>query len=100
MFICRIRRKVSKLSKMIANLDKFVVFSHVVYDKSDVVQNPCSVSLNARSFRSSRLLCESVQSSSSGLAIQISRTAKTGARDVLFEYLHSTRGFSFMDAEL
>ncbi|XP_012484771.1 transcription termination factor MTEF18, mitochondrial [Gossypium raimondii] len=99
MFICRIRRKVSKLSKMIANLDKFVVFSHVVYDKSDVVQNPCSVSLNARSFRSSRLLCESVQSSSSGLAIQISRTAKTGARDVLFEYLHSTRGFSFMDAE-
>ncbi|MBA0753202.1 hypothetical protein Gogos_022135 [Gossypium gossypioides] len=84
---------------MIANLDKFVVFSHVVYDKSDVVQNPCSVSLNVRSFRSSRLLCESVQSSSSGLAIQISRTAKTGARDVLFEYLHSTRGFSFMDAE-
>ncbi|MBA0767358.1 hypothetical protein Gotri_016250 [Gossypium trilobum] len=84
---------------MIANLDKFVVFSHVVYDKSDVVQNPCSVSLNARSFRSSRLICESVQSSSSGLAIQISRTAKTGARDVLFEYLHSTRGFSFMDAE-
>ncbi|TYJ17876.1 hypothetical protein E1A91_A09G084000v1 [Gossypium mustelinum] len=98
MFICRIRRKVSKLSKMIANLDKIVVFSHVVYDKSDV-QNPCSVSLNVRSFRSSRLLCESVKSSSSGLAIQISRTAKTGARDVLFEYLHSTRGFSFMDAE-
>ncbi|KAG4182927.1 hypothetical protein ERO13_A09G076700v2, partial [Gossypium hirsutum] len=80
MFICRIRRKVSKLSKMIANLDKIVVFSHVVYDKSDV-QNPCSVSLNVRSFRSSRLLCESVKSSSSGLAIQISRTAKTGARD-------------------
>ncbi|KAK5803345.1 hypothetical protein PVK06_030990 [Gossypium arboreum] len=98
MFICRIRRKVSKLSKMIANLDKIVVFSHVVYDKSDV-QNPCSVSLNVRSFRSSRLLCASVKSSSSGLAIQISRTAKTGARDVLFEYLHSTRGFSFMDAE-
>ncbi|GMJ08450.1 hypothetical protein like AT4G19650 [Hibiscus trionum] len=106
MLICRISERVSKLSKMIANLDKFVVLSHVVYDKSKVVQNPCSVSLNVRYFRSSRLafnekssLPESIHSSTSGIASRISRSAKTKAQVVLFDYLHSTRGFSFMDAE-
>ncbi|KAE8730998.1 NPR1-like protein 4 [Hibiscus syriacus] len=105
MFICRISRKVSKLSKMIANLNKFVVLSHVVYDKSKVVQNPFSISLNVRCFRSSRLafnaessLVESIQSSS-GIASRVSRSAKTEAQVVLFDYLHSTRGFNFMDAE-
>ncbi|KAE8734225.1 protein PHR1-LIKE 1-like [Hibiscus syriacus] len=106
MFICRTSRRVAKLSKMIANLDKFVVLSDVVCEKSKVVQNPCSVSLNVRCFRSSRLvfsaeessMVESIQSSF-GIAGRISRSAKTEARVVLFDYLHSTRGFSFMDAE-
>ncbi|XWS19939.1 hypothetical protein CRYUN_Cryun31cG0058900 [Craigia yunnanensis] len=105
MFIGRIGRKVCKLSKMIARLDKFVVLSPVVYDKSNVVQNPCSVSLNVRYLRSSRLVfkpkssLESIQSSSSGLASRISRAAKTEAQLVLFDYLHSTRSIDFMDAE-
>ncbi|XVF25363.1 hypothetical protein REPUB_Repub13aG0206400 [Reevesia pubescens] len=108
MFIGRIRRKVCKLSKMIAHghLHKFVVLSPVVYEKSKVVENPCSVSLSVRYFRSSQLVfkpkaspAESVQSSSSGFATRISRAAKTEAQVVLFDYLHSTRGFSFMDAE-
>ncbi|XWS16052.1 hypothetical protein CRYUN_Cryun34aG0052800 [Craigia yunnanensis] len=106
MFIGRISRKVCKLSKLIAYLDKFVVLSPVVYNKSNIVQNPCFVSLNVRYFRSSRLvfkpkssLVESIQSSSSGLASRISRAAKTEAQIVLFDYLHSTRSFSFVDAE-
>ncbi|KAK8976501.1 hypothetical protein V6N11_047351 [Hibiscus sabdariffa] len=91
---------------MIANLDKFVVLPRVEYDKSKVAQNPCSVSLNVRYFRSSRLaidakssLDESIQSSSPGIASRISRSSKIDAQVVLFDYLHSTRGFSFMDAE-
>ncbi|XWS18719.1 hypothetical protein CRYUN_Cryun32bG0069000 [Craigia yunnanensis] len=91
---------------MIAQLDEFVVLSPVVYEKSNVAQNPSSVSLSVRYFRSSRLvfkpkasLAESIQSSSSGLASRISRAAKTEAQVVLFDYLHSTRNFSFVDAE-
>ncbi|XVF40023.1 hypothetical protein PTKIN_Ptkin01aG0079300 [Pterospermum kingtungense] len=91
---------------MIAQLDKFVVLSPVVYEKPNVVQNPCSVSLSIRCFRSSRLvfkpepsLAAPIQSPSSGLASRISRVAKTEAESVLFDYLHSTRNFSFVDAE-
>lgn len=108
MFIGRISRRVSKLSKMIAQLDKFVVVSPVFYEKSKVVCNPCSVSVSVRYFRSSRLVFKSEaslaeprprQSSSSGLASRASRAAKTEAESVLFDYLHSTRNFSFVDAE-
>ncbi|XP_022715433.1 transcription termination factor MTEF18, mitochondrial-like isoform X2 [Durio zibethinus] len=44
-------------------------------------------------------MAESVQSSSSRFASRFSRAAKTEAQVVLFDYLHSTRNFSFMDAE-
>ncbi|XVF87061.1 hypothetical protein PTKIN_Ptkin18bG0090300 [Pterospermum kingtungense] len=106
MFMGRVSRKACKLSKMIAHLDKFVVLSPVVNDISNVVQNPCSVSLNIRYFRNSRIvfvpkstLADSIQSSSSGLACRISRAAKAEAQIVLFDYLHSTRGIDSMDAE-
>ncbi|XP_021293642.1 transcription termination factor MTEF18, mitochondrial-like [Herrania umbratica] len=106
MFIGRIRRRICKLSKMITHLDKFVVLSPSVYEKSYVVHNRCSVSLGVRYFRSSGLvfkpkasLADSIRLSSSGLASRISRAAKTEAQVVLFDYLHSTRSFSFMDAE-
>ncbi|EOY27493.1 Mitochondrial transcription termination factor family protein, putative [Theobroma cacao] len=106
MFMGRIRRRICKLSKMITHLDKFVVLSPIVYEKSDVVHNLCSVSLRVRYFRSSRLvfrpkasLADSIRSSSSGFASRISRAAKTEAQVVLFDYLHSTRSFRFMDAE-
>ncbi|XVE51701.1 hypothetical protein DITRI_Ditri02bG0062500 [Diplodiscus trichospermus] len=91
---------------MIVHSEKFLVLSPVVYDKSNVLQNSCSVSLNIRYFRVSRLvfkpqssMAESIQSSSSGSASRISRAAKIEAQTVLFDYLHSTRSFSFMDAE-
>ncbi|OMO70441.1 Mitochodrial transcription termination factor-related protein [Corchorus capsularis] len=93
---------------MIIHLDKFVVLSPVVSKKSNVVQNqnPCSVSLNVRYFRSSRLVFKPkvspasfLQSSDSGLGSRITRAAKTEAQIVLFDYLYSTRSFGFMDAE-
>ncbi|KAF2302866.1 hypothetical protein GH714_009864 [Hevea brasiliensis] len=78
----------------------------MVCEKSNPICNPFSISFKIRCFCSIRLThnlkfsCScSTQSHSSFSGIPVSRTARTEAQDVLFEYLHSTRSLSITDAE-
>ncbi|KAJ1389009.1 Transcription termination factor, mitochondrial/chloroplastic [Sesbania bispinosa] len=60
-------------------------------------QNPSSLSLKVRSFRGSEP--PHVPSFSPVKPLRVPRHVRTEAQVVLMDYLHSTRGYSFLDAE-
>ncbi|EEF41832.1 conserved hypothetical protein [Ricinus communis] len=91
---------------MTAQLNHFLAFSPVFFEKSNPTQNPCFLLLKVRFFSSARLThnpkishSESTESLISLSGNRVSRTVRAEAQDVLFEYLHSTRSFSFTDAD-
>ncbi|KAM2904997.1 hypothetical protein COP2_004652 [Malus domestica] len=102
MLMNRIHKRVSK---MIAQLKHHVPLSPLVHETTTSAQNPSFVWVKNRCFGSSRIahlarvsVMESTQSDSPVLN-RVSRNARTVAQEALFDYLHSTRSFSFMDAE-
>ncbi|CAK7336951.1 unnamed protein product [Dovyalis caffra] len=117
MILTRIDKRLSKFSAMIAQVNKFLVFSHVVVEKSNNKQNPCPVSLKVQCFCSSRWPKNAKISHSGSVqsaltlsscrvqcpvtlsSCRVSRAARTEAQRVLFDYLHCTRSFDFSDAE-
>eukprot|EP00257_Ricinus_communis_P017166 XP_015575543.1 transcription termination factor MTEF18, mitochondrial [Ricinus communis] len=106
MVLPRICKRVLKLSQMTAQLNHFLAFSPVFFEKSNPTQNPCFLLLKVRFFSSARLThnpkishSESTESLISLSGNRVSRTVRAEAQDVLFEYLHSTRSFSFTDAD-
>lgn len=91
---------------MITQLNQFNVLCPVVNEKPNARQNLRSISLKVRCFCGARLAhnhkmsCHgSTQLSSSLYTSRVSRATRTEAQGVLFDYLHSTRNLSFMDAE-
>lgn len=90
---------------MIAQINHMLLFAPVASEKFIAeTHNPSFVSFKSRLFCNCGLdfhpkasLIESAQSpNTSG---RVSRTARTEAQDVLFDYLHCTRSLSFTDAE-
>ncbi|KAJ7964758.1 putative Mitochondrial transcription termination factor family protein [Quillaja saponaria] len=95
--------RVSKCSKMISQLNH-ILYPLVICEKLITVHNPCLISLKARCFHSCRIthitkVSQVASMQSSNLVNRVSRVVRTDAQDVLFDYLHSTRSFSFTDAE-
>uniref|UniRef100_A0A2N9ISM1 Transcription termination factor MTEF18, mitochondrial-like n=1 Tax=Fagus sylvatica TaxID=28930 RepID=A0A2N9ISM1_FAGSY len=89
---------------MIAKLNHPVLFSPVGYDKVITKQNPSFIFFKVRCFRTSTLtnhpkVIVTESALSSNFTPRFSRLAKNEAQHVLFDYLHCTRSFSFMDAE-
>jgi hypothetical protein len=104
MLISRNYNRVSKFSEMIAKLNHPVLFSPVGYDKVITKQNPSFIFFKVRCFRTSTLtnhpkVIVTESALSSNFTPRFSRLAKNEAQHVLFDYLHCTRSFSFMDAE-
>ncbi|KAF5729189.1 hypothetical protein HS088_TW21G01348 [Tripterygium wilfordii] len=91
---------------MITQLHHLVVVSPVIYLRARDMQNLYPVSLQVRGFGGtghtldSKISCfKSTRPPSPLFASRVSRVAKTEAQDVLFDYLHCTRSYSFTDAE-
>lgn len=104
MLVRRIHQRVSKFSEMIAKPSSLVLFSPIVFEKPITKQNPSFISLKVRCFSISGLTHDTKVSAtesvhSPNFASRVSRIAMTEAQDVLFDYLHCTRSFSFTDAE-
>ncbi|PON62041.1 Mitochodrial transcription termination factor [Trema orientale] len=107
MLISRIKKRVSKFSEMVSQLNHFLLFSPFVCERATVMQNPSSVSLKFQCFSSSRVshnvsLSESTHSSGSSCSLvanRVSRIVRTEAQEALFDYLHFTRNLNFTDAE-
>ncbi|KAJ4702578.1 putative Mitochondrial transcription termination factor family protein [Melia azedarach] len=105
MVLPRIHKRVFSLSRMVTQLNHFLVFCPVFNEKPSIMQNPCFISVKVRSFCSARLTHQPKVSlpdstpSSTLIASRVSRHARTEAQDVLFDYLHSTRTLSYLDAE-
>lgn len=100
----RNHKRVSIVAEMIAKLNHLVLFAPIVYEKPINKQNPSFISVKVRRFRTSRFTnnarvsgSEPVQSLN--FTSRVSRLARTEAQNVLFDYLHYTRGFTFTDAE-
>ncbi|KAK6931992.1 Transcription termination factor, mitochondrial/chloroplastic [Dillenia turbinata] len=77
---------------MLSRLDHNMLISPF----SAEISSPCFLSMRIRCFRSSRPARHSQVSSNPN---RISRSARTEAQNVLFDYLHATRSFRFTDAE-
>ncbi|XP_010092645.2 transcription termination factor MTEF18, mitochondrial [Morus notabilis] len=92
MLIARIHKRVSKFSGMISQLNQIPLFSPVLYERASYIQNPSFISLRFLSVRSSSL-------AHSADVSRVSRVTRTEAQEALFDYLHCTRNFNFMDAE-
>ncbi|KAG6696534.1 transcription termination factor MTEF18, mitochondrial-like isoform X1 [Carya illinoinensis] len=104
MFLSRNHKRLSKLPEMIAKLNYHVLFEPIVYVKRTAKQDPSFISLKVRCFSTYGLSNDakvSVTESSQlpNFTSRVSRIARTEAQEVLFDYLHCTRGFSFTDAE-
>lgn len=91
---------------MIGQVDSFLVFTPVANGRCHSKPNPSSISIKGGCFCSFSLeqnltVSRAVLIESSGALVtsRLSRSARTVAQDVLFDYLHSTRSFSFLDAE-
>ncbi|KAJ1389010.1 Transcription termination factor, mitochondrial/chloroplastic [Sesbania bispinosa] len=91
---------------MISHLDQnhLFLFFPAVCKKSLATHNPFAVSLKGSTFRDCkathflqlrRLYCFQ----SSNPVKRLSRNARVKVQDVLLDYLHSSRGYSFMDSE-
>ena len=92
MLIARTHKRVSKLSEMLAQFNQILTFSPIVCERATFFRNPSSISLRFQCFCSSRL-------TQNPETLRVSRIARTEAQEALFDYLHCTRNFSFMDAE-
>ncbi|XP_016442276.1 transcription termination factor MTEF18, mitochondrial isoform X2 [Nicotiana tabacum] len=101
MLIRKIRKSVSW--KMISQLNH--LFISPIYEKGSNSHSPQNFSsLNIRCFRSSHNPKVSVPESTTQTPIslvvnKISRVTRTDAQAALFDYLHCTRGFNYVDAE-
>lgn len=105
MLIRRISKRVPRI--MISELDKLLKFTSIS-EKSSALQSPTPSFISFRSIRSFHscrpvrypkvALAESQLSISSSVN-KISRVARNDAQAALFEYLHYTRGYTYMDAE-
>ncbi|XP_059288345.1 transcription termination factor MTEF18, mitochondrial [Lycium ferocissimum] len=101
MLIHKIRKSVSW--NMISQFNH--LFISPIYEKGSTFHSPQNFSsLNIRCFRSSHNPNVSVPESTTQTPIspavnKISRVARTDAQSALFDYLHCTRGFNYMDAE-
>ncbi|XP_049383782.1 transcription termination factor MTEF18, mitochondrial-like [Solanum stenotomum] len=99
--IRKVRKSVS--CKMISHLNH--LFSTPISEKGSTSHSPQKFSsLNIRCFRSSpnakvEVPELSTQTPISPAVNKISRVARTDGQAVLFEYLHCTRGFNYVDAE-
>ncbi|XP_019150641.1 PREDICTED: transcription termination factor MTEF18, mitochondrial [Ipomoea nil] len=100
MMIHKFHKRVSR--KMISQLNHALFSSNISVCQSGGSSSSVSQSLQAftlmrnRSFRSSGL---SQYSKATATESKISRVARNDAQAALFEYLHYTRGFDFVDAE-
>lgn len=104
MLLSRNHKRVSEFSEMIAKLNHSVLFSPVGYDKPITRQNPSFILFKVRSFSTSTLTNDAKVTvtelaKSPNFTPRFSRIAKNEAQNVLFDYLHCTRSFSFTDAE-
>ncbi|KAI5664449.1 hypothetical protein M9H77_23772 [Catharanthus roseus] len=102
--------KISKRAplKMISQL-KILVNSRVCFEKPSALYGPpCVMSLRIQCFHNSRHLRNQnikgseigeCQSSIAFSVNRVSRVARIDAQAALFDYLHSTRGFTYTDAE-
>ncbi|XP_070051466.1 transcription termination factor MTEF18, mitochondrial isoform X2 [Nicotiana tomentosiformis] len=101
MLIRKIRKSVSW--KMISQLNH--LFISPIYEKGSNSHSPQNFSsLNIRCFRSSHNPKVSVPESTTQTPISLvvnkmSRVTRTDAQAALFDYLHCTRGFNYVDAE-
>ncbi|OIS96300.1 PREDICTED: transcription termination factor MTEF18, mitochondrial [Nicotiana attenuata] len=101
MLIRKIRKSVSW--KMISQLNH--LFISPIYEKGSNSHSPQNFSsLNIRCFRSSHNPKVSVPESTTQTPISVavnkmSRVTRTDAQAALFDYLHCTRGFNYVDAE-
>uniref|UniRef100_A0A2P2ISC5 Uncharacterized protein n=1 Tax=Rhizophora mucronata TaxID=61149 RepID=A0A2P2ISC5_RHIMU len=96
----------SRYCQMIAQINPFIVFCPVVDEKLYITKNPFSNLFKDRGFFSVRAAhspevscCVSTRSYASLSCNRVTRVARTEAQDALFDYLHSTRSYSFTDAE-
>ncbi|KAH7838811.1 hypothetical protein Vadar_031456 [Vaccinium darrowii] len=109
MLIPRIRNRESYvcLSEMIYKLSHLFLSPDAFPAKRGIVHNPNLVPLRIRCFVSSRPTqnpkSSVVESTHPLLSLtttnRVSRVARSEGQGALFEYLHCTRGFDFMDAE-
>ncbi|XP_061373624.1 transcription termination factor MTEF18, mitochondrial-like [Gastrolobium bilobum] len=83
------------------NRNSFFLFHPAVHRKPVATRNPFSVSLKVGNFRGSEATRVPSFSPVSSIRSRrrVSRVVRTEAQNVLFDYLHSTRGYTFLDAE-
>ncbi|KAK7300431.1 hypothetical protein RJT34_11275 [Clitoria ternatea] len=81
------------------NLNGFVLFHLPKLPKPLSPQTPSLLSFKVRSFRASETTPVPLFPPSSRSSSRVSRVLRTQVQNILMDYLHSTRGYTFLDAE-